>query len=299
MMLAITIGWIALAYKFFEANPGFLHFGFSARNVSTQGTKADLYDFAHMSLGGRVVTTATQGLGFAVWGGACYGIVRRLRSGVSEVEASVLLFAPFVFLIANGYGGEGVLRAYLFSLPAAAYLIASALLPRRSSWQRTGARAITFVVLCAIAGLSVIASFGHDQFNILSPLEVEAARTLETSAPPGSQLYTIGASWPRNSTADYPNLTLQVTLVDEPTFIHRAMAPDEADRIGAKYAPDGTHKSYLVTSRSGIAFMNTFGVLPDGQYEVLVDQIRNSPHYRLWLENDDATIWEILPTTTP
>ena len=300
VMGLIIVGWIALAHDFFDAHPDLLRVRLSRRNVNAAGASDNYFDFSRISTGGHIVQVVSLAVCLFVWFTAGVGILRRLRSGFSDIEAFVLLAAPALFLAGNSYGGEGVLRVYLFSLPGAAFLVASALLPRRSSWQRPGARIATFAFLALVAVGFTVAGFGRDQFNLLRPGEVAAARTFETSVAPKSTLTTFGAYWPYGSTSKYPALGFYVrsVLVENRQYVHREFTADDADRIAddilEESPPDG---AYLSASASQLAFITTYGLMPPGQYENLVSIIDSSPRFRRWLDNGDAIIWHVVPPT--
>lgn len=64
----------------------------------------------------RLLTTA------AVWGLAFAGCIWRIRRGYLDVNAILLAIAPFPLLIVQPYGGEMLLRIYLFALPPMVFL---------------------------------------------------------------------------------------------------------------------------------------------------------------------------------
>src|SRR5262249_49015529 len=67
----------------------------------------------------RVLTTG------AIWGVAFIGCVRRIRQGYRDTNAILLTIAPFPLLLVQPYGGEMLLRIYLFSLPLMVFFMAS------------------------------------------------------------------------------------------------------------------------------------------------------------------------------
>ena len=69
-------------------------------------------------------------LGF--WVLALYGFLRRVRHGYLDLDAVALAFVPFGLLALQSYGGEMLLRVYLFSLPFMAFLAAAAFIPSPS-----------------------------------------------------------------------------------------------------------------------------------------------------------------------
>ena len=87
----------------------------------------------------RIRLVMTAGL----WGLALLGLTRRLGRGHRDLTFAVLALAPFPLLGLQGYGGEMLLRVYLFSLPFVAFFVASLFYPSltsRSSWVDDRAR---------------------------------------------------------------------------------------------------------------------------------------------------------------
>src|SRR5262249_48477309 len=67
----------------------------------------------------RVIMTA------AIWGLAFRGALFRLRRGYRDVSYILLAIAPFSLIVANSYGGEMLLRIYLFALPFVVFFAAA------------------------------------------------------------------------------------------------------------------------------------------------------------------------------
>jgi hypothetical protein len=102
---------------------------------------------------------------------AAIGFRRRARAGVGGLTFALLAVAPFAVLAAQPYGGEALLRAYLFALPFLAIYAAFALFPGRR-------RAVAAALLAAgtIAGswLFLVARFGNERFEYVTTDERSA-----------------------------------------------------------------------------------------------------------------------------
>ena len=75
-------------------------------------------------------------LSLGMWGAALVGAWLNRGSDVDVRALFLLAFSPLVVLLAQAYGNEGILRAYLFSLPWTAALAASVLVPMRARTNR-------------------------------------------------------------------------------------------------------------------------------------------------------------------
>ena len=132
-------------------------------------------------------------LAFAVgvWILAAIGVIRRLHAGRWDVTAVALAVSPFPLLAVQAYGGEMLLRIYLFSLPFMALLIAFAFLPRQREepLQRFGI--IVVLVTLTILPAFVVARFGNERIESFTPGEVAAVDQLYEMAPKGSMLMAV------------------------------------------------------------------------------------------------------------
>jgi len=141
-------------------------------------------------------------LAFAVgvWILAGLGVIRRLLAGRWDVTAVALAVAPFPLLAVQAYGGEMLLRIYLFSLPFMALLIAFAFLPRRREepLQRFGI-IVVLVTLVTIPAF-VVARYGNERIESFTPDEVAAVQQLYEIAPKNSMLIGVVGDVPWKNT---------------------------------------------------------------------------------------------------
>ncbi|MCU4186180.1 hypothetical protein K6U06_17575 [Acidiferrimicrobium sp. IK] len=120
----------------------------------------------------------------SVWGLAAVGVLRRLRVRRLDVTAIACFVPPLVLPIVQPYGGEGLIRAFLYGLPFAGLLAAHALMPGRDSGR------LKWIGLAAILVLAVptfvVAAYGNEQFEEMRPGEVHAVQWFYAHAPPRS-----------------------------------------------------------------------------------------------------------------
>jgi hypothetical protein len=144
---------------------------------------------------------------------ALLGVALRWRRGSSSVSLGVLLVVPYSALALQSYGGEVLLRTYLFALPFAAALMAAALLPRSRRLASTAAAAVAVPLVSAalIAGFFV-ARFGNEAFEMVRPGEVAAIHRLDRVAAPASTIVSIDENVPWRSTgiARFTYVTLPI-----------------------------------------------------------------------------------------
>lgn len=129
-----------------------------------------------------------------VWGLAAAGALHRLLRGYHDLSLMLLAITPFPLLIAEPYGGEMLLRIYLFALPPMAFFAASLFYPRpitvpRASKYKTAALAITTILL--LVGF-MFTRYGNERMDYMTYNEVNGMRYLYSIAPPHS---TFIESW--------------------------------------------------------------------------------------------------------
>ncbi|OKI31007.1 hypothetical protein [Streptomyces sp. CB03911] len=171
----------------------------------------------------------------------------------------LLLLAPFPLLLANPYGGEMIFRAYLFALPAAAFLIAT-LIARTPRFPRTGTVVRSVVLLALLAG-TLCGYYSKESINYFTPQEVAAGQYLAENAPPGSQIVVL--------TADLPGFELRyeqrvrTVLAQQTVADRRALLADPASTLESTMSnPAVVGPSYLVLTRAQVAECELTGVFP-------------------------------------
>lgn len=135
--------------------------------------------------------------------------VGALRRAADSRSLEVLVGAPFVLLVIQNYGGEGLLRVVLFALPFSALLAASALLPRRrvalvTRHVKTRRRARHRIVTASLVGVVLLAFSlgttvvrgGNDAYEAFSLGEVSAVNYTYSHAHPGQTIGVVSAYLP-------------------------------------------------------------------------------------------------------
>lgn len=126
--------------------------------------------------------------GAAVWVLAGLGSIRGRRLGMRWLAAAMGTVAPFVMFPLQSYGGELLLRIYLFSLPFAATLVVLPFFPRGASppgFRKLGALLLLGSV---IATATVATRYGNDAIENFTPDEIALVNQLYATAPHGSVL---------------------------------------------------------------------------------------------------------------
>jgi hypothetical protein len=232
----------------------------------------------------------------AVWGLAFIGALLRLRAGYRDVAMGALAVVPFALLGAQGYGGEILLRVYLFALPFVCFFIAAGVAVRRgtSSWIRTGVMAVLSVVL--VGGL-VITRYGNERMDWMSPEDVATVEQLYRIAPEQSRLVSVtnNLPWKAQGYATYewaivagPDVVAALDVAE----IERVMRERPKSRTRNARRPEVDEaRAYLVVTRSQRAFAELFAGIPPARWEQFEATLRRSERFREVYRNGSSAIY--------
>ena len=259
-------------------------------------------------LPGRVFTAnMARSLSIVVWALAAVGAIRRLRRGAPIVIPLALMVSPVTLAFGQDYGGEATYRIFLFSLPWAAFLAASALIrdghrliagtaARWTLWKSTRVT----VVLAALMALFLPASLGLEETNYMRPTEVAASEFFYAHAKPGSVLMLATYYFPMRGAHNYDNFIVTTqgdpTLTGFPRFQKRMLTAQDLPALEytiARY--EGRARAgYIVISSGMKVDSQVFGVLPAGSLNSLDAALAASPRWRTFYRNQDAVIYELV-----
>ena len=222
----------------------------------------------------RVALTCTVGLlAAAGW----WSLHRRTTRSWT---LALLAIAPFGLIILQSYGGEVILRSYLFALPFAAILASvavDALLT--STWldSRRTALAVPVVLLTALGLATVTARGGNDAYTSFSRADLAAVDYAYQHAADGQ---TIGAL-----TADLPLGYKRIGAVRPLTV--EATCPDFAAIDACVVAQAGDF--LVVTPSQENAGQILYG-FPAGWTSQLIHQLVTSGKYRLVYDQNGSRV---------
>lgn len=246
-------------------------------------------------VGGRVVGSPQHqavvnvriGLAGTVWllagAGAAHALLRR-RAGLFTL---LIAATPLLTVAGQSYGGEGVLRGYLFSLPAAALLAAEALVAATGAGRRVVAYAGVALTLAALP-LTLVARYGNESYEHVTPGEAKAIAALYDLAPPGSTLIclTQSISWRQNGPTRY----------DYPAPVLSESGPASAHDL-IRVLSQNPRGGYVVVSDSQVAYGREVQSLPPDWGAGFERDLLGSGRFAVALGNADATVYRFLPAT--
>jgi hypothetical protein len=228
-----------------------------------------------------------------LWLLAAYGTVRMLRNGRSAPSHALLAFVPLILAMLQPYGGEVLLRAYLFALPFIAVLVAWALFPALGTawtWRRSAG---LLLASCLLMGSFLFTRYGNERTFLFTPDELEAVEFIYENADAGD---VVAAGSPNVPWQDrrYDDFDYQVVswLVGPPSAGESPR--DLGDRVAlALDDRAGDANAYLLLTRSQRSYDEMMGSLPWGSVADLEEGAVQSTRLRLVYENPDAMVFEV------
>jgi hypothetical protein len=239
----------------------------------------------------------------AVWGLAVLGFLRVWRANGRPCYGlfAVLAVSPFALLGLQSYGGEVLLRVFLFSLPFMAFFAASLIYPTGQSGRTWRATTVAFAISVGLVASFGLARYGNERADTFTPDEVAAVEHLYRVAAPESVLIAGDENLPWKAQAyeqhsyvvlpDIAGWDDEITRGDD-----RLLAARVADFMGKAPA-----RSYLIITRSQKAAVDVLGKGPPGSLARLEDALTQSRDFKVIYANQDARIFtlrsfERLPT---
>ncbi|HKD76635.1 MAG TPA: hypothetical protein VKB76_14120, partial [Ktedonobacterales bacterium] len=185
LMMVMTFGWIFFMTRAYLAGHldsltggiGQLS-GTITANVTDRVIQGDAeHDF---------IAAMRVGMTLLVWLLAAAGAWLRLRRGHRDATLILLATVPFALIVAQSYGGEMLLRIYLFTLPAMVFFVAA---PYVSLGTHPVRRSAAISLLClALLGGFFFTRYGNERNDYITQAEVMGVAQLYRIAQPHSLL---------------------------------------------------------------------------------------------------------------
>ena len=222
-----------------------------------------------------------------VWGLAFIGGVMRLRKGYRDATYVLLALAPFPVLLVQSYGGEMLLRIYLFTLPMMTFFAAAIFFTPSSRrgllWMRAGILIMSFVLL----GAFFFTRYGNENMDYMTPQELAGVHYLYSVAPTNSLFLEAwdGTPWESQGFELYNTSSLAENIPD-------AVQDININAIIQYIRNQGTNspKAYIIITRAQQATANSDGVQP-GTLNRLEHALLQSKKFVRIYTNRDAQIF--------
>jgi hypothetical protein len=277
----MAIGWICYgAVTFWSGHIGMLIGGFGnvGGNLGSAVVQRVTGNPAHEHIVDiRLLTAAV------VWGLALLGALTwRSRNGDRTVVLLMFL-ASFCMIAGGNYGGEGMLRIYLFSLPPAVCLIAALISKLPRFWQGQVALGCALLLLTP---LFLLARWGNELYEMARPGELTAVTKLQETAAPDSSLVSLNGfiAWKYTNILEFQYLSMDVQTLGPQTLPQITAMVDNNPRGG-----------YVIITADQVEYgWLTYG-LPQDWGTTVETMLAHSPNYKLIIKNPDAEVFQYIP----
>jgi dienelactone hydrolase len=282
-MALVLVGWIS--YMTITYLAGHFHSAFGSFSLSGN-LNQQVSSRVKGSSGHLFIVHARILLTVALSGVAALGFIRRVRRGKLDLALLVTAVVPFVLPIVQPYGGEMLLRVFLFALPAVSFFAAALLYPS-PLLGRSMATTTTLVALGALllAGFQY-ARYGNERVDSFTRGDVQTVAALYRIAPPGSTLAAVADNlpWKYQGYASYHYRSLASMPIWRQT-----LNPDPASVVAQFQFREFEPSTYVIATRSMSIYSETF----DGKDAAIgdtVDLLRRSGLAHVVYNRDGGTI---------
>jgi uncharacterized membrane protein YhaH (DUF805 family) len=283
----MTCAWIIFMTQAFLAGHTFLVTG-SLGQVDKTITANVLNRAAQGSSEHNFISAMRVIMTVAIWALAFAGAVRRLRRGYRDVAYALLAVTPFTLILAQSYGGEMLLRIYLFTLPLMVFFAAALfyITPAdgRSPWMTLAVTATSVILLCGF----LFTRYGNERMDYMTYAEVNGVHQLYNIAQPNSLLIQgwNGTPWQFQDYEKYSYYSLTDILPD-------AVRTGDVNSIVQFIDREKHPHTYLIFTRSQKATTELFSGLPPGTLDRLENALLRSKEFKLVYNNPDVQIFTL------
>jgi hypothetical protein len=282
--LPVLLGLLAIAWVSYGATAFWLgHLDAIIGNIGRLGgtVNANVSSRFGGSPGRMVVVAVRLGLSASVGLAAGVGVLRRWRAGTLDLTAILLASAPFGVLALQSYGGEVLLRAYLFALPALILLTSFAIWPATGSGGRPIESLLLGMASLALMAAFLIARYGNERFEYISNGELQAVSYVYEHAPPGATLVAISSNLPwryRDLERFHYQSSLDEFILSDPLAVRQLM----------RHAPQ--QPAYLIITRGQATYVEMVYDYPKDWADRLKAQLMASREFQLVKETGDSFV---------
>ena len=292
-LLAIALVYLAPRFSFVNQKYGLLA---SVGNFFGNAAPPSSY-LGSLSAGARLDQLGADALSLGMWALGALGVYLRWRRGRPVLVMAGMAALPAFAFLAEAYGGEAILRIYLFSLPWTAALAASAVWELASlvPWRR----AVQIgVVLAGCLCLFSAAFYGDDEIYVMPTGEVQAMQTFYRIASPGP-VYQLNDNFPGLLSSRYNFFPQHYLTGQYGIMSSKEIGPHSGNavaralhRIHATYG----HPAYIVLAPSVRLYAEDTGYNPRHEYEDLRRSLL-SDHQWITVVDQSGVLIEELPTS--
>lgn len=315
LMAAMIIGWdFTIAWPYMVGHIGHDLAAFGNLRASTSANVS--HRLAVGSADHQIVAQIRVGMTAAIWGLAVLGAALRWRRDSTwyagdaswgtgslfahDLKYVLLATAPMFMVVAQAYGGEMAMRAFLFTLPIVAFFAAAAFCTpdvgfglRPLSALSTSVTTLTCLIL--LAGF-LFARYGNERADYFTYNETNAVAYLYSVAPPHSLLLQgwTGTPW------RYADLDRYVYFPLFPGYDDAQQAHShQINGILSSASNPKYPASFVIFTRSQQAQAEMFYSVPASDFRAVEAKLIQSGRFIKIYSNTDADILMYVPITRP
>lgn len=199
LTLPIILGVLVATWVIYMAAPYISgHFANVSGPVGSVGDNlnANLTERFRGSPGHIFINYTRSVMSLAVWALAFFGGMRRFHNGYRDWGQMLLALTPFPLLLLQAYGGELLLRIYLYSAPFMVFFGAALFFPSPALGTRLHSTISLFGVSLLLMVGFFFTRYGNERMTYFTANEVDAMRYLYANAEPGSQFISATGTLP-------------------------------------------------------------------------------------------------------
>ncbi len=237
----------------------------------------------------KLVVTVRLVQSAVVWLLAAFGTFilvaqrRRVRAAV------VLALAPFLLLPLQAYGGEMLIRVFLFGLPVVAFLVAVFLFSVGAGPPWRGI--VLGAVLVLLAATTVLTRYGNERGEHFSPEEVATYAWVTQHTKPGATIVTLDQNTPWRWQRYATDTWLNIEDAEPGPRWARQVTPDRV--LKELEDSEATGPAYVVYTRAQQAMAELSGNISGGQLDRTAAALDNDQRFEVVHRNEDGVVWRV------
>lgn len=286
----MTAAWVCYgAYTFWSGHMSAIIGGLGAvqSNVGTSVGARVTGSFAH-----QFVVDVRLLVSLAVWLLTILGALVWRPRNRDRAALAVCFLAPFGTLAAADYGGEAMLRVYLFSLPPAVCLIAVLICKLHWPYRQAALSAALILLL----PFFLVARWGNEMFEMVRPNELTAEKVFYQIASPGSTLVTlIPELAPEfDDTNKFKLGTVALGVYNFGSADLSDLGSNDIAKIIQAVSSNPRDSYVIMTTGQAVYGWLNYG-MPRTWGTTVEGMLSRSPHFKLRYSNPDAEIFQYIP----
>ena len=295
VMVGLLLAWFSyMAQTYFAGHLGSLlsSVGRLLENFTIASQVLAPTDAASLSAERLLVLDVRQWLTLLVAALAAVGWLRRVRGRHREWVPVVLMLVPAAMVALQPYGGEIIMRIFLFSVPVLAYFAARAFFPARTALPARGVTVGIILATTSLAAGMTVAYFGNESMNYVAPDELQVLDELYTQAVAGSLIVTQTDNAPikHRRYQEFVYSDLSNAVAD----LSYAGDAEELDSLARALTDNDYEETYLLFTRSQGANARLFGRLTAVDWDTLRADLDASPGFETLYANDGGSIYRVV-----